>query len=186
MVFHSLDKMSSLALHLCPKVALWNLRWNTMPHEAKLPAEERRFTDLDTTFAVDKFFFAPVGCYLAWLAAYWLLMFVLAKKRITQRNYDTLYAYYTRQPWAANHLLGKHRRWATAIFLACHVTFFFACHLLSFLSFYSEIWATGSTLLYLTWSIWNASCFYMEYFAKKYQASLDKLDEVQKQLDKEE
>jgi len=72
------------------------------------------------------------------------------------------------------------------MFLTLHFCFFFCCHLVSFLSFYSYTWATGGTLLYLTWSIWNASCFYMEYFAKKYQASLEKLDEVQKELDKEQ
>ena len=88
--------MSSLALHLCPKVALWNLRWNTMPYEAKLPEEERTFVNLDDEWSWTKFLAAPVGTYLTWVLAYWLLMFVLAGRRIKDRNYDTLYAYYNR------------------------------------------------------------------------------------------
>lgn len=34
MVFHKVDNLSSLALHILPQVALWNLRWHTMPYEA--------------------------------------------------------------------------------------------------------------------------------------------------------
>jgi hypothetical protein len=41
MVFHSLDNMSSLALHLFPTILLYNLQWNTMPYEKTLPESER-------------------------------------------------------------------------------------------------------------------------------------------------
>jgi len=67
-----------------------------MPYEAKLPEAERTFVQLDDTWDVQKFLAAPVGAYLAWVFAYWLLMFVLVRRRIKERNYDTLYNYYNR------------------------------------------------------------------------------------------
>ena len=36
--------------------------------------------------------------------------------------------------------------------------------------------------IWLTWSIWNASCFYMDYFAKKYEASMQRLEALEQEL----
>ena len=37
LVFHNFDMVSSVAIHLFPMIALWNLRWVTIPYEANLP-----------------------------------------------------------------------------------------------------------------------------------------------------
>lgn len=33
MVFHKIDNLTSLALHMIPQATLWNLRWTTIPYE---------------------------------------------------------------------------------------------------------------------------------------------------------
>jgi hypothetical protein len=43
MVFHNIDNMSSLALHMFPCVLMHNIHWNTMEYEKSLPEAERRF-----------------------------------------------------------------------------------------------------------------------------------------------
>ena len=49
-----------------------------------------------------------------------------------------------------------------------------------------EHFNTFCIILWITWSIWNGSSFYMDYFGKKYELSLQKLDMVQKQIELEQ
>ena len=70
---------------------------------------------------------------------------------------------------------------APFIFLSVHFAFFFVCHLFSMICLYNFYWHTFSILFWLTWSIWNGSCFYMDYFSKKYEISLQRLEEVEQE-----
>lgn len=94
MVFHNYDNMSSLALHIFPIIVMWNLRWNTMPYEETLTESERHFLSIDTSFDFNKFFIYPMGCYFIWVSIYFVINFVVAAKRIRDRNYDNLFLYY--------------------------------------------------------------------------------------------
>lgn len=46
MIFHKLDYLVSLAIHLLPLVTSWNLKWTTLPYESTLPESERYFLTL--------------------------------------------------------------------------------------------------------------------------------------------
>lgn len=37
MIFHKLDNLTSIAIHIIPLVTSWNLRWTTLEYESKLP-----------------------------------------------------------------------------------------------------------------------------------------------------
>lgn len=43
LVYHKIDMLTSLAIHVVPMTSMWNLRWHTMSYEANLPEEERIF-----------------------------------------------------------------------------------------------------------------------------------------------
>lgn len=43
MIFHKLDNMISLTIHIIPQVTSWNLRWHTLPHELESVAVEKRY-----------------------------------------------------------------------------------------------------------------------------------------------
>lgn len=43
MIFHKLDNLTSIAIHIIPLVTSWNLRWTTIPYESTLPLHERYF-----------------------------------------------------------------------------------------------------------------------------------------------
>lgn len=47
MIFHKLDNLTSIAIHIIPLVTSWNLKWYTIPFEASLPEDERYFVSLD-------------------------------------------------------------------------------------------------------------------------------------------
>mmetsp|Transcript_1724 Transcript_1724/g.3053 ORF Transcript_1724/g.3053 Transcript_1724/m.3053 type:complete len:135 (+) Transcript_1724:1046-1450(+) len=87
MVFHRYDNLTCLSLHILPQITTWNIRWTTMPFEADLPEEKRRFGTTDTTFSMKELFLIPFCFYLLWATLYFLINFVVAADRIRKRNY---------------------------------------------------------------------------------------------------
>lgn len=119
--------------------------------------------------------------YFSWVTIYFLINFVISKDRIQKRNYDNMYAYYMRIAWSRKLLTNadKYNKYGGALlFIFFHFIFFCAGHICANICFYSYYYHTFCILLWLTWSIWNASCFYMNYFAQKYQSSLLLLEQA--------
>ena len=178
MVFHNVDNMSSLALHMFPALSMFNLHWNTMEYEKTLPISERKFLQYDKSKPLDltQIFGIPVAVYLIWIGLYFIINFVISAKRIRERNYDTMYIYYEKKPWAKKLLDRKGIFRGPVLFLSFHFAFFFVCHCMAVLCFKFYWFNLISVMFWLTWSIWNSSCFYMDYFSKKYEASLQRMD----------
>lgn len=182
MVFHSFDNLSSLALHAGPLCYSYVMKWSTMPYEKTLPEAERRYMNIpiDTPIDFNRFFLFPLSIYFAWNITYWFLNFVVAAKRIRERNYETLFGYFNKQKWASKLLKG--RLPPSVLFVSYHACFFFCCHLIAIVCWWSQIFHTIYMFFWITVSIWNSSCFYMDYFSKKYEASLQRLEEVEQQF----
>ena len=99
-------------------------------------------------------------------------VFVISSKKIKERNYETMYVYYMNQAWAAKILSMFGNKFAPLFFMSLHVSFFILSAGFAFIAYFSYI---GHTLLMLGWiglSIWNGANFYMEYFSRRYEASL--------------
>lgn len=100
MIFHKIDNLTSIAIHLIPLVSSWNLRWTTLAYEATLPESQRYFLTLpenDLQFSFEffkKLFFIPLSLYLLWASLYYLKVFVISSAKIKERNYETMYVYY--------------------------------------------------------------------------------------------
>ena len=174
--------MSSLMLHYLPQLLSWNLRWTTIPYEESLPEDKRRFGNLDTSFTWNSMLLLPLLFYFSWVSIYFSINFVVAKERIRKRKYETLYGMYLAQTWSKKILDNFDAKWGIyggpIIFMVFHFCFFLTGHFFAVICFYSYYFHTFWILLYLIWSIWNASGFYMNYFAKKYQQSLNLLEEA--------
>ena len=168
--------MTSLMLHVFPMLSMWNMRWYTMPYEATLPEKERRFLDLDTSYDTTKFFVVPFAFYLVWVVIYFIIHFVVAKERIAKRNYDTMFRSYAAKPHMYKLMCTFGKDFAPVLFIVFHLGFWFICHCASMLVFYSYWWHTFCILFWLSWSLWNAAGYYMDYFAKKYDLSLQLME----------
>lgn len=98
MVFHKFDNLTSLALHMLPQMITYNIKWYTLPYEAELPEKERTFLQLTEddsfSFTLELFLF-PMGIYLIHAVVMYNINFVFAKKRIAERNYDTMFKYFS-------------------------------------------------------------------------------------------
>lgn len=172
MVFHKYDNLTSLALHIIPNITLWNLRWTTMPYEATLPESERKFLAINTSFEFSKMFGFPIGYYFVWAVFYFVVNFIISAKKIREKRYDNMFEYQRRIPWARKIIYRYGRRMSRLVFLGGHMSWFLLAHIFAIPTFYIYEWHTFLLILWLTWSIWNGSCFYMDYFSKKYELSL--------------
>lgn len=152
-------------LHVFPMLSMWNMRWYTMPHQLTMPEKERRFLDLDESFSYTKFLLVPFLFYLAWVIVYFIIHFVVAKDRIKDRNYDTMFRAYEKQPHMNKLMCTFGKKNAPLVFITGHLLFWFACHCAAITTFYNYYWHTFCIIFWLSWSVWNAAGYYMDYFA---------------------
>ena len=127
-------------------------------------------------------FVIPLVLYLLWAGLYSLKVFVISSKRIKERNYETMYVYYMSQPWAAKILSKFGLRLAPLVFMSMHVGFFVISSIFALCAYQFFYLHTFLLLSWLTLSIWNGANFYMEYFSRKYESSLRKLEEIETTL----
>ena len=188
MIFHRIDNLISLAIHVIPQVTSWNLKWHTMPYELTLKEEDRYFLTLNSkdggSFLNDVMglFVVPFVGYLVWMVFYTLKIFVISSKRIKDRNYETMYVYYMNQPKIANIFKVFGLDYAPLVFMCLHVFFFILTALLAIMAYTSFYIHTFLLLTWITISIWNGANFYMEYFSRKYEVNLKRLEEIEMQL----
>eukprot|EP00878_Enallax_costatus_P012895 GHUV01013465.1.p1 GENE.GHUV01013465.1~~GHUV01013465.1.p1 ORF type:complete len:336 (+),score=54.06 GHUV01013465.1:169-1176(+) len=96
MVYHDLDKVTSVYLHLAPACVSWTLRWHPDtsrfgPGKDATEAERQSWDNASLVQLVG----IPLLFYLAWAISYWLKIFVVSAERIKQRGYITLFTYVT-------------------------------------------------------------------------------------------
>lgn len=168
LVFHSLDKLTSLFIHLGPALVAWSVRWHPGPLPGTAPtaaisAAERACAAAARTGAAS-WWPAAAACrraprlpadwddatmgqlvggalapwYLTWAVVYTVFIFVVARERIQRRGLMTLYKYYTDRP-------GPIARAVAAVPRGCGPLVYMACHLL----------ATTASLA-LSWVWWHS------------------------------
>jgi hypothetical protein len=103
MIFHKIDNLTSIAIHIIPLATSWNLRWTTLAYEKTLKEEDRYFLtlpeddqNLDFNF-FNKMFLIPFALYLLWALLYYVKVFIVSSKKIADRNYETMFIYYMNQ-----------------------------------------------------------------------------------------
>lgn len=66
--------------------------------------------------------------------------------------------------------------------MSLHVTFFVFSSIFAILGYANFYVHTFFLMMWITLSIWNGANFYMEYFSRKYEASLKALDKIEVSL----
>ena len=107
---------------------------------------------------------------------YSFVNFYLAEQKIKKNNYNTLYLYFTTQPFWRK-VIEKNRKCfgfasGPITFLIGHFVFFIISHILAMAEFEYYEFNVFLMSIYIGFSIWNGANYYMEYFAKKYEAKL--------------
>jgi len=179
--------LTSVSIHIIPLVTTWNLKWNTIPFEQTLPESERYFVSLSNDNGFDsvffkKIFFIPLIGYLGWVALYYMKVFVISSKRIQEKNYETMFVYYIRKPAIHKLLSTFGMRLAPIVFMCFHIFFFIASSIFAMIAYHNVYIHTLLMLMWILLSIWNGANFYMEYFSRKYETNLKRLETIEIQL----
>lgn len=184
LVYHRVDMLTSLAIHAIPMTLSVHMRWFTVPEQEHLPAEQQQFAPFADTSSwgdfLDNFFLNPLLIYFIWLVGYGIVNFVLTKN-VSNYKYDSSYKTFTTNPAlvAKFSFLGLPLQ---LIFLMMHFVYYFVLHCFAVLLWHYFYLNMVVCVFWLVWSFFNGANFYMESFSKKYEKSIQKLDQLQKDV----
>lgn len=185
LVFHSLDKVTSLFMHIEPVLVTYIARHIVPNCEGSIrfhtgPVEMNRAT---VKLAYESMFIVAIGVYMVWQFAYWLKVQVLDKDKIKRRNttvttkkYVTSFIYIRDQNSALGGMVRRapqHRQ--HHVFAAMQLGY------IAFTLFFTPLlyFSTNAHFCYLLvmlgCSCWNGSCYYFEIFSARYQEELKQL-----------
>ncbi|KDE08942.1 hypothetical protein, variant [Microbotryum lychnidis-dioicae p1A1 Lamole] len=173
LVFHSLDKVISLAIHIFPPFVFTTIRHFYPNAEARYPALVH-LPDLQSWSARWKSMAVCMFTYLIWQALYFQYIIVARKEKIKQGR-ATSFTFLIND---RKRLIGKiaakvrpERREAAFIFGQAVYTL--VTLLIPIFGLYdSKFWSSIYLLTLFAVSVWNGASFYMEVFARKFEKEL--------------
>lgn len=199
MVFHSIDKVTSILIHLGPPILCASLRHVAVAEEQMHRAPGSRCLQ-GAKFEIRSVFALPLVAlvtYVIWQLLYLIIVVVFRKKKkvIEQRNYATSFSYlYNRsaknkkRPGLVSRVcgvFGSKYRFAVYTFLQFlyAIVTILPTKLLWDYPAVHELFLGGMTTI----SVWNAANFYIEIFSKRYATEVqDEPSAAASSLSKEE
>lgn len=123
--------------------------------------------------------------YLCWVTWYGFVNFVLAADTIKKKNYDSTYVHFGKKAFVKK-LLDKFPRFMHGVvFCFGHFLFWFTFHIVAIVQYHFFWLNTAAIIGWGVISVWNGACYYMDWFAKKYEAQLQKLKALEDELKEE-
>lgn len=174
LVFHSLDRVTSLFLHFFPALVCWAARW--YPSQ-QLQAALEASPDLRSRWEHAGFrdlCLLPLLPYIIWAVAYYIKIFIISSNKIQQRNYETLFRYVTsrRTGLFAIIVLKFPPKFQPVVYMLMHLA-------LTTLAMVFNVWwwshkdmGMAFIVFAFAWSAWNGANYYFEIFAHRYVSSL--------------
>ncbi|GAB4824156.1 hypothetical protein N2152v2_011202 [Parachlorella kessleri] len=174
LVYHSVDKVTSLFLHWFPACVSWAARWHPDPRMAALlessPAARQRweaghFWELSLL---------PLLPYTVWALGYYFKIFVVSSSKIQQRGYDTLYKYSTRSKKSVFGavVLRFPQKLQPVVYMGMHLVLSVVAMMFNSLWWSNYTACTLFMLSVFTVSAWNGASFYFDVFAHRYVTGL--------------
>ncbi|KAG0336658.1 hypothetical protein BG004_007951 [Podila humilis] len=174
LVLHSLDKVTSVYIHMSPPITLYTVRWLYPDSDhARYPALNNMDT-LPTVYSLT----AAIGLYLVWQIAYYLLVVVRWREKVESGKRVTSYTWLLSDPKGGviaktAHTFGE--KYSIPTFMGLQLIYTFVTCLFALLIYrnfkLNTVFLVGLFLV----SVWNGACYYMEVFSKQYEKQLSKL-----------
>lgn len=172
---HSVDKMTSLVIHLLPAITLWAIK------SADCPV----FLESMKPLNFQDFYLYSVGMYLIWIVPYYLVMFWLLYERWQRKQNITLYKWVMENKTTLTYkycgLLGE--KYRPAMFMSQHALSSVALILFAYVQIQYYWVLCGFVGLISCWSIWNGASYYIDLFARRYEKDLERIEKFYKELD---
>jgi len=169
MVFHSLDKMTSLFIHLTPSLVVWTIRWN--------PSEFNNCSAEGDSISIADGVVYPVLVYCFWQLLYYIKVEIMDRWKFKKDpNYMTSYLWLTSDKqnksliYRLSNIYGKKYQ---VFWFGIWQLIFTILTMLPVKIFFSSYWAHTIFLLCMCIiSCWNGATFYIEVFSVRYQQTL--------------
>lgn len=177
LVFHSVDKITSLFIHVQPAMVTYLLRHREHA-QFETGGGDEPVTDVVYDMLVHGLFL-----YCCWQLAYYLKVQVLDREKIVRRNksesstkYVTSFTYLREQKSAMGNLIRRApRRRQHFAFAALQLVYTILTLMLTPIFYFWPTCHFFWLVFILLYSTWNGSCFYFEVFAARYQEQLKQL-----------
>lgn len=167
LVFHSVDKITSLFLHLFPPCACWAARWYPAPGLGLEADPQWAAADLMDIAVL------PMLPYLLWATLYYCKIFITSSERISQRGYDTLFKYVTAKPsFYANAILNAPEKLQPLVYMGFHLVMTAISMVLCKIWWANQYACSLFVVSMYAVSAWNGANFYFEVFARRYLRDL--------------
>eukprot|EP01117_Protostelium_nocturnum_P018314 TRINITY_DN7636_c0_g1_i1.p1 TRINITY_DN7636_c0_g1~~TRINITY_DN7636_c0_g1_i1.p1 ORF type:complete len:389 (-),score=103.94 TRINITY_DN7636_c0_g1_i1:53-1183(-) len=172
MVFHSLDKITSLFIHVSPSLAVWAMRWKD-PSGIWNQCSKEEISFYDATIF-------PLIPYILWQLGYFVIVQVIRRNKFKADKERLTSFLWMKQD--TKHVVNKAMnifgpKYSYHMFGVLQLIYTFVV-MLPIKIFYQSFWAHTIWLtLVIIISAWNGSSFYFEVFSKRYQ---NQLEEYQK------
>ncbi len=156
LVFHDLDKTTSLFLHLYPAAVMLASRAAPRPALAAALAASPAAAERWAAATLRDLALLPMAPYCLWAAAYYIKVFVVSEARIAERGYETLFSYVTARPGPLSALVLRAPRAARpAVYMLQHLALGGAAMSLNALWWRAPRAAAGALVAALAVSAWN-------------------------------
>ncbi|KAH7052432.1 hypothetical protein BKA57DRAFT_455600 [Linnemannia elongata] len=176
LVLHSLDKVTSVYIHMSPPITLYVVRWlYPDPNYTRFSA----LKDMPVLPTSSSLTYA-IALYLTWQVAYYVFVVVRQKEKIKAGKRVTSYTWLLNDPKAGviskvAHTFGE--KYSIITFMGMQLIYTFVTCLFALLSYkYFRLNTVFLVGLFLV-SVWNGASYYMEVFSKQYEKQLNKLAE---------
>lgn len=180
LIFHHLDKLTDLVIHLLPLVTVWNIHWNIRdtPERKEWGFLDPNEIQFDFQFAKE-LFIAFNLIYVLWAVVYYSIILVIKRKRIEEKNYWTLIQMQVDLNKRATELKKTYGLWAAALFFGSkHYFYAMALGVLGLPGLFYRPYLFVQLVVYLFVVVKNGADYYIEYFSRKYELGLQELDKI--------
>eukprot|EP01101_Sappina_pedata_P009926 TRINITY_DN6132_c0_g1_i1.p2 TRINITY_DN6132_c0_g1~~TRINITY_DN6132_c0_g1_i1.p2 ORF type:complete len:367 (+),score=131.42 TRINITY_DN6132_c0_g1_i1:114-1103(+) len=182
MVFHSLDKMTSIFIHLGPPVLMYGMRWSYAAPiynicgnaDNGLPVINGTIEGVSCDISWFDLCSYPFLFYFLWQISYLIKTELVSKKKVEKQDLTTSFRWMLNEKGSiANKIATKY---SYGVALLAFIGFQFAYTVATILPvkfMYDNFYVhTFFLVAVLTASLWNGANFYIEVFSKRYQTEL--------------
>lgn len=176
LVFHSLDKMTSLFIHISPTLTVTTLKWYSEDKYTTCPTEK---DGDDCNLNINSIVLYPIVAYLLWQVMYIVWVDLIRKKHVEKNKLATSYNWLVERRkqglwYRLMNILGPD--WNKPMFILLQFCYTILVMLPCYLFYYSLEANILAIMVFMCVACWNGGQYYIDIFSERYHLQFEKLD----------
>ncbi|KAI8390830.1 uncharacterized protein BYT42DRAFT_489150 [Radiomyces spectabilis] len=192
LVFHSLDKVTSVFIHIFPPLVMYTIRWMPELHRDRIATtlyRNQHFLDLNelkVTFG--SIIYWSTAAYLIWQALYFVFIIVRRKEKVESGARITSYSWLLKETQKRKSLIQRAAfafgpKYKIYMFMLLQLAYNLVTVIPTYF-LYKSFWLHTVFLISMfAASVWNGANYYIEIFSRRYIAELEKVVNKSQNMD---